>query len=104
MESSDQIYYLRQLLKRDARSMAFSSNVQETGFTAHFYVKAADATDAGGAAGTFCLEQGLACMEYICLPQPILPSQIGAHEDEYRKAYELAMQRGIAMVASIVLT
>lgn len=104
MASSDKIYYLRQLLKRDARSMAFPSNVHEVSFTAHFYVKAVDATDAGGAAGTFCLEQGLACVEYICLPQPISLSQIGEFEDEHRNAYELATESGIAMVASIVLT
>jgi hypothetical protein len=104
MATDEQIYYLRQALKPADRFSVLSPSAREVSLIAHFYVKAENDSNAGGIAGTFCLEHKLECAEYICLPQVITAAQIGEHEDEQRKAYELALQSGFAVVASVVLT
>ena len=77
-------------------------SVKEITLLAHFYVVAEDEVNAGGAAGTFSLETGLECTEYICLPQALERSQIADHDTEHIEAYELAQRDGFAIVLSLV--
>jgi hypothetical protein len=51
MSTTEQIYYLRQSLRSTKRFTSFSDDVREVNLIAHFYVKAEDGTNAGGAAG-----------------------------------------------------
>jgi len=89
-------------MKAPGRFSTLPPPMQEISLLAHFYVLAEDGTNAGGAAGTFSLETGLECIEYICLPQPIERSQIAEHEAEHLEAYETAERDGFAVVLSLV--
>ena len=100
---SDSIIYLRQSIKRLRPISNLLAGSQEERFTAHFYVRTVDVSDAGGAAATFCMEQGWECDEYICLAQPIARSQIEPHEDEHLAAFDLAYEKGFSVVAVSVL-
>jgi len=104
MSASEPIFYLCQTVKAASRFTSLRSSAHEESITLHFYVKAEDETYAGGAAGAFNLEHGLECVEYICLPQLMSKAQIGAHESEHVEAYELALSKGMAVVATTVLT
>lgn len=104
MSAAESIFYLCQSVRSQLGLTSFGKQVNEESITLHFYVKAEDGTTAGGAAGTFALEYGLECIEYICLPQPISKSQIDSQEREHAEAYELALKKGMAVVASSVLT
>ncbi len=97
-----QVFYLRQAMRPRARFTTLPPSVQEISLLAHFYVLAENGTNAGGAAGTFSLETGLECTEYICLPQPIERSQIAEHESEHIEAHEVAKREGFAVVLSLV--
>jgi hypothetical protein len=101
---SESIYYLRQTLKRSSRHASLLPSTQQHELIAHFYVRAEDATLAGGAAGTFSVEHGLECVEYGCLPQLITRQQIAEYESEHLAAYELAEGEGFAVVLAAVLT
>ena len=96
------IFYLQQSMKAQGRFSTLPPSVRELSLLAHFYVLAEDETNAGGAAGTFSLETGLDCIEYICLPQPLDRSQIAEHESEHFEAYETAERDGFAVVLSLV--
>jgi len=97
-----QVFYLRQAMKPPNRFSALPSSLKEVSLHAHFYVLAEDGTDAGGAAGSFSLQTGLECEDYVCLPQLIDRSQIAEHESEHIEAYELAERDGFAVVLSLV--
>ncbi|WP_284620791.1 hypothetical protein [Aquabacterium humicola] len=89
-------------MKPSDRLTTLPATVKEVSLLAHFYVLAEDGTTAGGAAGTFSLETGLECTEYVCLPQVIERSQISENESEHVEAYELAERDGFSVVLSLV--
>ncbi len=101
MSESTSVCYLRQEL-RSLTAFPALTDGQVTRIDAHFYVQTDDMTEAGGAAASFCISNGLECVEYSCLPQPIVRSQIADHETEHTEAYELALSKGFAVVISLV--
>jgi hypothetical protein len=101
---TEQLFYLRQAVKSTERFTSLSTGVQEHRLILHYYVRAEDTPSAGGAAGSFCLEHGLECVDYLSLPQQILRSQIAEHETEHIEAYEFAEREGFAVVAAAVLS
>jgi len=101
MSNSSAVCYLRQKL-RSLTSFPTLPDGQVTGIDAHFYVQTDDTTQAGGAAASFCLSNGLECVEYTCLPQPLARSQIADHESEHAEAYDLALSKGIGVVIALV--
>lgn len=95
------VTYLRQEL-RSVTAFPALTDGQVTRIDAHFYVSTDDGTQAGGAASSFCMSNGLECVEYSCLPQPILRAQIAEYETEHAEAYELALSNGFAVVLALV--
>lgn len=102
MSESTAVSYLRQEL-RSLTAFPALPDGQVTRIDAHFYVRTDDETQAGGAASSFCISNGLECVEYSCLPQPIIRSQIADHETEHAEAYELALSKGFAVVIAVVV-
>ncbi len=101
MNKSTAVTYLRQEL-RSLTAFPMLSVGQVTRIDAHFYVRTDDGTQAGGAASSFSISNRFECVEYSCLPQPIIRSQIADHETEHAEAYELALSKGFAVVIALV--
>jgi hypothetical protein len=101
MSDSSPICYLRQELRSLTPFPALPDG-HVTRIDAHFYVQTDDTTQAGGAAASFCLSNGLECVEYTRLPQPLVRSQIADHESEHAEAYDLALSKGIGVVIALV--
>ena len=102
MSSQESIYYLRALVAARDHFSPPEVRAPELALVAHFYVRADDQPTAGAWAHDWCRLQGLAFVEYICLPNPIVRAQIGESEGEHIQAFELAQSEGEAVVVSVV--